>query len=193
MDLGKIKSLLQRCLNHELYRHSLGVADTAASLARRYGVAEEKACLAGLIHDYAKDYSTEKLLETVEKYALKVDPVSLAEPRLLHAPAGAALVADHLDIQDREILDAVAYHTTGCAGMMPLSRIIYLADCIEPNRSYRGVDKLRRLAFQDLDRALLLAVDWTIMSVIRRKILLHPMTIEFRNSLLFAGLKDNGG
>ena len=112
------------------------------------------------------------------------DRVARAEPRLLHAPVGAALLPLEMKITDTAVLNAIACHTTGSSRMSLLARIVYLADVIEPSRDYPGVERLRQEAFQDLTGALLAAVENTIGSVLARGLLLHPRSVSFRNQLL---------
>ena len=104
--------ILLEHLGGELYRHSLGVAQTAASLAVRYGEVPERAYLAGLVHDYGKVYSGRELRRRAEEMGLDLDPIISAETGLLHAPVGASLLPRELGITDGKVLEAVAYHTT---------------------------------------------------------------------------------
>lgn len=183
-----LQTVLLKHLGNELYRHSLGVAQTAAYLAERYGGHWEQAYLAGMVHDYGKVYSGEELRRKARKMNLDLDWVSLAEPGLLHAPVGAALLPLELGITDAEIIKAVTYHTTCRQGASLLEKIIYLADYIEPGRSCYSVKDVREAADNDLNKALLLAVERTIKFVLSRGKLLHPRSVEFRNSLLISKL-----
>ncbi|HHV62378.1 MAG TPA: HD domain-containing protein [Firmicutes bacterium] len=164
--------------------HSLGVQTTAIKFARLYGVDRQKASIAGLVHDCARDLPRETLLEMVKRFHITVDELELGEPVLLHAPVGAELARVEFGIDDEEILNAIRVHTTGDVGMSMLDKIIYLADYVEPGRSYAGAGALKRLAIEDFDRALIAATDQTIMYVIRRGGLIHPRTVAARNSFL---------
>ncbi len=192
MTPKECKQVLARHLNRDLYQHSLGVAGTAADLATRYGADHSKAYLAGLVHDYGKGYPADRLREQANRLGLTLDRITLVEPKLLHAPVGAALLPKELGVSDPAIIKAVASHTTGCGRMTLLEKVVYLADFIEPARDFAGVDQVRQLAREQLDAALLAAVEHTIRSVLDRGMLLHPRTIRFRNSLL-DGSKKNGG
>jgi len=178
------RELMQEKLPAGLYRHSLGVAEAAVSLAGRFGADQKKAYLAGIVHDFGKCYSKSELRSKAEELDLQLDRITLLEPRLLHAPVGAALLQLELGIEDGDILRAVALHTTGHSDMNLLDKIIYLADCIEDGRRYPGVDRIRDLARRDLDGAVLAAVERTIYAVLRRGMLLHPQSVSLRNSLL---------
>ncbi len=176
--------LMKDILGEEQARHCRNVAEAAVSLAEKYSADKEKAYLAGILHDYGKKYSGQELIRKAEKLGLGLDRITRQHEKLLHAPAGAALLEAELEISDPEILRAVAYHTTGRKGMTLFEKIIYLADHIEEGRSYEGVEKTRELAFHNLERALLAAVDSTIRSVLDRGLLLHPRSVIFRNSLV---------
>ncbi len=181
-----LQDVLIKHLGNTLYRHSQGVAQTAASLARLYGEQPERAYLAGMVHDYGKIYSGEELRHRAREMNLELDRVVLTEPGLLHAPVGAILLSRELGITDTEIIRAVTYHTTCRQGASLLERIIYLADYIEPGRRYPSVKNVREAAENSLNTALLLAVDQTIKRVLDRGKLLHPRSVEFRNSLLLS-------
>ena len=137
------------------------------------------------MHDYGKSFSNDRLYRIAVENNL-ADDLSLQEPSLLHAPVGAWLLKWELGIEDGEVLEAVKVHTTGAAGMSLLARIVYLADYIEPGRTHSGVIEIRELAFSDLERALLGAVNLTIKRVLERGRLLHPGSISFRNSLILS-------
>lgn len=184
MNVDLDQERLRKHLGPELYRHSLGVAETALELAERYGADKRRAYLAGLVHDYAKNLSAERLLALASHFGLPIDRITRAEPRLLHAPVGAALLPLEMKITDAAVLNAIACHTTGSSRMSLLARIVYLADVIEPSRDYPGVERLRQEAFQDFTGALLAAVENTIGSVLARGLLLHPRSVSFRNQLL---------
>lgn len=141
-------------------KHTYGVCEHAVALARKYGADEEKARQAALFHDLYKDISKEELAELVDLYGLDErykDSLNLAHSKL----AAAAMERDY-GIDDRELLNAVSYHTTGRADMTMLEKIIYIADATEPGRSYPGVEALRALAETDIDAACFLAVKNTI-------------------------------
>ena len=181
----EMKSLLAQELSPKRFNHSLGVSIMAEALAVEFGEDPDKARIAGLLHDCARGFSNNSLLQQAEKFAIVVDNVQKKQPVLLHAPIGAKIAELKYGIQDREMLSAIECHTTGKAGMTLLDKIIYLADVIEPGRYFSGVDKLRSLAKQNLSNALLGAYDLSIKFVIDKGRLLHPDTVEGRNSLLF--------
>lgn len=176
--------LLEQRLSPRRFQHSLAVSHTAAKLAKHYGADAEKAQLAGLLHDYARELPTNSLLKKCENFGIVMHTADRKDPVILHAPLGAELVARELAIDDKEIYQAIALHTTGGANMSLLDKIIYLADCIEPHRHYPGVDKLREAAEVDLDFALFAAFDHSLLYLIDQKSWIHPNTIAARNDLL---------
>lgn len=185
METTKIKNYLQGMLSPKRYQHSLGVAETAARLARRYGADEEKAYLAGLVHDCGKEVEPEDAAGILKKrYGITADAMSLKMPRLLHGPLGACMAQSEFDIYDPEVLDAIRYHTTGKANMSLLSKIIYIADYIEPGRDFEGVDQLRELTCRDMDAAIIQGIDFTICDLVEQGKTIHPDTVHCRNDLL---------
>lgn len=180
----EIIKYLEKNLNNHRYIHSLNVSKTAVKLAELYGAEINKAKIAGLIHDCAKKLSNEELLSIFKNNNIKVDDISIKSPQLLHGWAAAIIAKQTMGIDDKEILSAVKYHTTGKKHMSLLEKIIYIADYIEPGRDFPGVDELRKITFENLDEGLLKAFDSTIKYVIERNQLIHLDTIEGRNFLL---------
>jgi len=184
MDPEKYVNIIKKKLSPARADHSLRVRETAVQMADRLGADREKTAIAGLLHDYAKDTEHGLLLETAERNGLFTCEAERAQPDLLHGPVGAWLCREELGIRDEEILRAVSCHTTGRAGMKGLDVIIYLADLIEPGRSFKGVEDLRAVCGRDIYAGLLLAFDRTLRYVIDRRMLIHPHTVEARNWLL---------
>ncbi len=187
MTIDDMKEQLKNMLHEERYEHSLGVAESALQLAVRYGENEGEAVIAGLLHDCAKDIDDDELLFQCGKYGIEVDEVALANPRILHGRLGAEYAKRVFEVDNVRILDAIKTHTTGSENMNMLQKIIFLADFIEAGRLFQGVDELRELAFEDLDKAVLKGLDITIVSVLRKGRLLHPHTVKARNYLLSGG------
>ncbi len=185
VSIEHIKKELRETLSKRRYIHSLGVASEAEKLARRYGADTEKAYLAGLVHDCAKEYPPEKMENILkEEYGVVVDSMSKMMPKILHGPLGACDAQRKFGIYDPEILDAVKYHTTGKGGMGLLTKIIYIADYIEPNRDFDGVEELRNMAYEDINEAIIHGIDETIKDLIRRGLVIHPNTMHARNDLI---------
>lgn len=179
-----IISKLKESMTESRFKHSLGVMETSMILARRYGANTEKAELAGLIHDCARDIPLDKQLKMAENFGILLDDIQKHEPVLIHGPLGAEIARDVFDIHDEEILNAVRLHTTGDKNMTLLEKIIFISDYIEPGRCFPGVENLRVKAFKDLDEALTAAFDSTVRYVMERQGLLHPRTVNARNYIL---------
>lgn len=175
---------LKKNVTDNRYRHTLGVADAAVYLAKKYGENEDDAYLAALLHDYAKYFTREEIYEYIRQHKLEIDEIMANVYQLLHGKVAAHIARDQYGIKNQNILNAIEYHTTGRKKMSKLEKIIYLADFIELGRDYTGVEELRIVAEQDLNRAVLLALNNTIIYVISIEKILHTNTIEARNSLL---------
>ena len=186
-----LKQILRGLVSPVRYKHCLGVMEEAEKLAVCYNADADKARTAGLLHDCVKELPPAKLAELEQRYALKLDTVMKNEQKLLHAPIGAEYIKNEIKIYDDEIYDAVYYHTTAKADMCLLTKIIYTADFIEPNRSFEQVEALRILAYNDIDRAVYAVLDMTINKLVNRGSMLHLDTINARNQLLSNFRKQN--
>ncbi|HHX77554.1 MAG TPA: HD domain-containing protein [Firmicutes bacterium] len=180
----QLMEILEQKLSPKTLLHTRNVAATAAKLAAKEGLSTEKAYLAGLLHDYAKDMTAASLLSEAMEAGIKLDYVLEAQPLLLHGPVGARLIQREYGITDREVLEAVERHTCGSKDMGPIARVVYLADIIEPARDFPGVDTIRSLADGSLTGALIAAVEITLNRVLKRRLLIHPDSISFWNELL---------
>jgi len=184
MDLVRVQREVERRLSTERFRHTLAVAETAASLAKRHGADEKKAVVAALLHDIAKEYPRNRLLKESLDFGIVLSDIELREEALIHGPLGAAIAEHEFGISDPDILAAIHFHTTGREGMSLLERIVFLADYIEPGRAFPGVDAVRDLAWTSLDKAIVLTLDQGLVYLIKRGKLIHPDAIAARNGLL---------
>ena len=178
------KEILKNRLSVKRYTHSVGVANTAARLAGMFNGDIERAYLAGLMHDYARELPEEELLELTAKYNLSTDGVELMQTSLLHGPVGAWLLEQEGLITDKRVLDAIRWHTTGHPDMDQLGRIIYISDYIEPGRNFPGVDVLRQITNKNLNLGVLAGLDHTLSFLMQRNNFIHPLSIATRNRLL---------
>ena len=186
----KIITLIRSKLNADRFNHSLNVADSAKELALRYGADADKAYTAGLLHDVMKNASPEEQLGVLSEAGIELMPVERENKKLWHAIAGAAYVKFVMGIDDRDIIRAVRYHTTGRAGMSLLERIVYLADYISADRNYNGVEDMRRLCRSDSDEAILYALTFGIPDLVSKGRVIHPDSIDLYNEVI---IKKQGG
>jgi len=181
MTLTETDQKLKAVLKESRYLHSLSVADTAKKLALKYGADADKAYIAGLVHDCAKCFSKEELMEKIKYYGIALDEDTLKASQLLHSFVGAFEAKEVYGIDDGEIFDAIYYHTIGKENMPPLTAIIYLADAIEPLRNYPGAEDIRREAETSLEKAIYLYTLGTIEFVKKKGEYLHPNAIRVRD------------
>ncbi len=184
MTIKELKSTLKARLQGKRYEHSVKVMETAVALARLYGADKQSAAVAGLLHDYAKNLSPEELRQAAVSMNLELDDVISRHMMLAHGPVGAALVQRDLGITDSSILNAIRFHTYGRTGMDKLEKIIYLADFIEPGRKFKGAEELRKVAQENLDKAVLMALESSIAYLLGSDRLMHPNTLYARNELI---------
>ena len=165
-------------LSAKRYGHTLRVAETAEDLARAHGLDPARARLAALLHDAARERSSEEFLGLAEDLGLPVGEPERESPKLLHGPVAAELARRELGVEDGEVLEAIRAHTTGRPGMGPLSLVLYVADKIEPARDYPSVENLRRLARRDLRAAAAESLRRSIAHNEERGRPTHPASVE---------------
>ncbi|KAB7670107.1 bis(5'-nucleosyl)-tetraphosphatase (symmetrical) YqeK [Bacillus sp. B1-b2] len=173
-------ALVKKQLTEKRYIHTIGVMDTAINLAERYGEVKKKAELAAIFHDYAKFRPLDEMKQVIVEQ--NMDPnLLLFHSELWHAPVGAYLVEQEAGIIDEDILGAIRFHTSGKPNMSLLEKIIYLADYIEPGRDFPGVNEVRELAKENLDKAFFQAVKNTIIYLIRNNRAVFPLSVDTYN------------
>ncbi|MBX6377905.1 MAG: bis(5'-nucleosyl)-tetraphosphatase (symmetrical) YqeK [Clostridia bacterium] len=153
MDEEALRAALSRRLSPARLAHVERVAATAAVLARRFGVDEGRARVAAWLHDIAREMAPGELAAMARRLGVPVRGEGRALVALTHGPVAAALAATEWRVDDPEVLAAIAHHTTGAPGMSRLEKVLFVADYIEPGRNFPGVEEVRRLAGEDLDRA----------------------------------------
>lgn len=157
----------------------------AIALAQHHQVDVEKAAKAALMHDLAKYFKPQKLLTMAQAAGIEIDPVSQANPHLLHADVGALIARETFSINDEDVCLAIANHTLGKPGMNALSCIIFLADSLEPGRGETPeLEELRKASYHNLERAVWLTCDYSLQLLIANHRLIHPRTVATRNWFL---------
>ncbi len=172
--LKDAESYARERLSDKRYAHTLRVAETAERLAKLHGLVPQRARLAGLLHDTAREVGKEELLRVAEEDKLPVGDFERERPILLHGPVAAKFAREDLGVEDGEILDAVRAHTTGLPEMGPLALALFVADKIEPGRDQPGVENLREIALESLNRAARAALEDSVSYNERRDRPAHP-------------------
>ena len=175
--IREMRHKLKKELDRERYEHTIGVMYTAAALAMRHGADVRKALTAGLLHDCAKCIPGNQKLKLCREHGLMISAAEEENPSLLHAKLGAYIAQEKYDVKDKEVLSAIASHTTGKPGMSLLDKIIYIADYIEPGREeLPNMPIVRRLAFEDIDSCLLRMLKDSLDYLETRNMTIDPMT-----------------
>lgn len=156
----RLEEFLKENLKESRLRHTHAVAEDAVKLARRFGADEEKAELAALFHDAYRNLP----IPAMDMYITRLGMPDRykGNPNLAHSKIAAAAMEQVFGVEDRDMINAVSYHTTGRAGMSDLEKIIFIADATEPGRRYPGVGRIRKALEKDLDRACLLSLESTV-------------------------------
>ncbi len=176
-DLKRIRKKMEKTLDPKRFEHTLGVTYTAAALAMCYQVDINKAQIAGLLHDSAKCMDNEKKITICQKHNIQINDIEKQNPFLLHAKVGSYIAMKKFGINDPDIINAILNHTTGRPGMSNLEKIIYIADYIEPGRKQApNLTEVRKLAFQNLDSALLKILENTLSYLEETSEIIDPMT-----------------
>lgn len=183
-DIEYLTSVIRKRLSDYRFHHSVCVSECAAKLAKCYGADEEKARVAGILHDAMKEASADEQLEVIEKAGMKISDFEKNQLKFYHQISGSAFAKVELGITDEEILGAIRYHTTGKADMSLMEQIIYLADFISDDRDYDDIDNIRKEAEKGKEYGMLYATAYTIKSVVKKGKFLHPDTVNAYNWLL---------
>ncbi|MGG1400474.1 bis(5'-nucleosyl)-tetraphosphatase (symmetrical) YqeK [Bacillus salipaludis] len=183
MERNEALKVVKEQLTDHRYQHTLGVMETAIILAKQVGADEKKAELAAIFHDYAKFRPKEEMREIILTQGFPQDLLEY-NAELWHAPAGAYLVKKEAGITDPDVLTAIRYHTSGRPGMSLLEKVIYLADYIEPGRHFPGVEEVREMAKENLDKALIKSIQNTISFLLKKNQPIYPETFQTYNDLV---------
>ena len=191
-DYKEYKQLLKEKLTEKRYIHSLAVANEALRLAKKYGGNEEKAYLAGLLHDITKNAPAKEHLNIFNEFGIMLNSVENNAEKLWHAMSGSAYIKYVLKIDDEEIADAVRYHTTAKANMSLLAKILYLADFTSADRDFDDVEVIRDLVDKSLDEAFIYALKYSITDLVNNGRAIHIDTVNAYNEAILKGSKTFG-
>ena len=184
LPMEQLEKTVIGLLNPNRVKHVLGCRDTAVELAKRWGADETDAGRAGMLHDITKALDGPLQLTLCGEYGMMLDEFGRKNPKTLHALTGS-LVARRIFGENENVVRAIRWHTTGRGGMSVLEKIIYIADYMEPNRDFPGVEALREEAFTDLDRSVRMGIEMTIAQLKLRNSTVSPESLDV--------LRDLGG
>lgn len=187
MDINYLKSLIKPRMGEYRYVHSVNVSKKAVELAKIYSCDEEKAMIAGMLHDITKETPAKEQLKIITEGGIILDDVEKSSTKLWHPISGSVYIHDTVGITDSDIVNSVRYHTTGRAGMSLLEKIIFVADFTGDERNYDGVDIMREKSMRSLEEAMLYGLQFTINDLSKRMMTIHPNALACYNELL---LKD---
>jgi len=176
-----LEGFIKTRLNQDLYHHCLRTAEYAEALARRFGVNAEKASYAALLHDLARGYEDDELLNMACLFGILVDDISRSAPVLLHGPVGAEIARRELGIADHDVLAAIKNHTTGVPYMSGVEMVILVADTAEPARDFPRVRRIRLAAERDLAEATRQVMVSKVSYLLQCGLRIHPLYIETWN------------
>ena len=176
MDLKQAKELVRSRLSDKRYEHTINVKKMAVKLAKQYGVDEEKAALAALLHDSAKELSKDEMRAILQAHPELAEGGESRPAPVWHGICAAILARTEWGVEDEAVLSAIACHTAGKPGMSKLDKIVYLADMSSAERDWPGVNRLRKLERKDLDAAMLMALKQTNGFVLSQGKPLDPMS-----------------
>ena len=179
-QIERIKKDLKELLSDYRYEHSLRVGETSKELAHIYHIDEEKAYLAGLIHDIAKEFTKEQNEAIMKRNRQTIDKEE--NPRINHAIVGAVYAKEKYHL-DEEIIHAISSHTIGDIPMSTLDKIVFVADKIEPGKNYPKIEEERQLAKENLDKAIILCIENNHQKLMKEKKKVAPKSIEVLNNL----------
>lgn len=186
LTVDELRPIALSYLKPKRMAHVLGTEQTAAKLARQYGVDENEARIAALLHDCTKKLEMDEQLKLCDHYGIELDELERRALKLQHAPTGAAIARDVFGVSDA-VYNAIRYHTTGRPDMTLLEKILYIADYMEPNRDFEGVDAIRAATARSLDEGILLGLTMTMEEMEERGNPIHHMTKDAREYLIEHG------
>lgn len=190
-NLQYVQNWVKERISPNRFIHSVGVAQTARKLAQQFSdnkALQYEAELAGWLHDACKEIKDKELVEMAKEYGMQLHKIEEENGHLLHGPVAALFVSRTFGLEDQKILDAIAEHTLGAINMTLLSKIVFLADAIEPGRPGDYADPIREPIKGEtkndpkaLDRAILVACESSLKFLEENKKVIHPKTIEVRD------------
>ncbi len=188
---GEYKAYLKEQLSQKRYDHSICVADEAVKLAKRFGGDVSKAYYCGLLHDCCKELSYDEQRDIMLRWNKEISSVELNAPKTFHAIAGAVVAKENFGITDDDMLAAMRYHTVARGGMSLLEKIIYMADLISADRTYKDVERIREVTYSDLDMGMYEAMKFSLEdSTSKIRTIPHSTLDAYNEYTIYANYKD---
>lgn len=184
MSIAEYKKIIKTMMSENRYNHCVNVSKEAVKLAKRYGGDEEKAAVAGILHDITKEMPKEEQLQIMLDSGIILDDIQKNAPKLWHGISGSVYIKKHFGIEDDDILNAICYHTTGRAGMSLLEKIIFVADFTSEERTYKGVATMRKKSRKSLEDAMLYGFKFTFSDLSSRELAIHPDELACYNEIV---------
>ncbi|MEE0869619.1 MAG: bis(5'-nucleosyl)-tetraphosphatase (symmetrical) YqeK [Ruminococcus sp.] len=184
MSITEYKKIIKSMMSENRYNHCVNVSKEAVKLAKRYGADEEKAAVAGILHDITKEMPKEEQLQIMLDSGIILDDIQKNAPKLWHGISGSVYIKKHFGIEDEDILNAICYHTTGRAGMSLLEKIIFVADFTSEERTYKGVATMRKKSRKSLEDAMLYGFKFTFSDLSSRELAIHPDELACYNEIV---------
>ncbi|WP_160685704.1 bis(5'-nucleosyl)-tetraphosphatase (symmetrical) YqeK [Clostridium sp. C2-6-12] len=185
LSIEEMNLYLKENLLEKRYIHVTGVVEMAKKLAQLNNVSEEKAEIAALAHDVAKNLAKDTMKKIIAENNIIISSVEENNSNLWHGIIAPIVAKDKLGIEDEEILDSIRWHTTGKENMSVLAKIIYIADMIEPNRNFNGVEEIRKITYENLNAGVYEGLTQSIQFLLSKNLLIDENTIKARNYFLF--------
>ena len=184
MSITEYKKIIKSMMSEDRYNHCVNVSKEAVKLAKRYDGDEEKAAVAGILHDITKEMPKEEQLQIMLDSDIILDDIQKNAPKLWHGISGSVYIKKHFGIEDEDILNAICYHTTGRAGMSLLEKIIFVADFTSEERTYKGVATMRKKSRKSLEDAMLYGFKFTFSDLSSRELAIHPDELACYNEIV---------
>ena len=184
MSITEYKKIIKSMMSEDRYNHCVNVSKEAVKLAKRYDGDEEKAAVAGILHDITKEMPKEEQLQIMHDSGIILDDIQKNAPKLWHGISGSVYIKKHFGIEDEDILNAICYHTTGRAGMSLLEKIIFVADFTSEERTYKGVATMRKKSRKSLEDAMLYGFKFTFSDLSSRELAIHPDELACYNEIV---------
>lgn len=188
--IEKYKNIIKKMMSEKRYLHSVSVSSVATELAKRYNYDEEKAAIAGILHDITKEMPDEFHLELFERHNVKLDEIEKISKKLWHSISGSLYIKENLNINDEEILNAVKYHTTARKNMTLIDKIIFLSDFLDEDRQYENSKIMRKLAFEDLNETVIYGLKLQMEGFFIKNLLLSKNMFEAYNDMIIKHYDD---